>query len=149
MNTWISTKYHYNLMGRSKIIVRFILQHFSSLYPIPLQALELHKLSWLGSFSKAFIKIYYLLKFRCHIVVLQKWRAVAIQFLAIFNKFSLQHLLNHKHYFLTIVWRYRNYFQLPKNPVLKFMHCFLFLTIKDWGISKRDQTIVKGMVDAG
>ena len=34
-----------------------------SVKPIPLQALELHRLSWLSPFSKAFIKIYYFWNF--------------------------------------------------------------------------------------
>ena len=55
-------------------------------------------------------------------LALQKWWA--IQLLTIFDKFLLQHLVMHKYYgihetyFPKLVWRYPNYYQLPKKPHL-------------------------------
>ena len=44
-------------------------------YAIPLQTLELHRLSWLNSSCKAFIKIYYFPKFHCH--TLAPWKGTS------------------------------------------------------------------------
>ena len=61
-----------------------------------MQALELHRVSCLSQFSKAFIKIYYFPKFDCHILGPSKVTGSLFNFLTIFNKFPLQLLLNHK-----------------------------------------------------
>ena len=71
-------------------------------------------------------------------------------FLTIFNKLSLQHLLNHKCYRLFS----EACLKIPKlllpssqkdtfvsHPVLKLIRCLLFSTIKDWGISTSDLTV--------
>ena len=64
-NTWEPV----NLITGYLRLFRFISQHFLwSQYTIPLQALELYRISWLNPFSKAVIYIYYFSKFHCHIL---------------------------------------------------------------------------------
>ena len=60
MNTWIPTKSCSYSTSHSKVTIRFILLHFVwDQYVIPLQAFEIHRLSWLNPFFEAFTKIYY------------------------------------------------------------------------------------------
>ena len=69
MKTRILTKFHCYLTSFSKVTVHFISQLFLwSQYTIPLQTLELYRLSWLKQFSKAYFKIYYIPKFNCQIL---------------------------------------------------------------------------------
>ena len=95
MNTCISTNFDSCSTTRPKVIVSFILQHFVwNRYPIPLQALELHRLSWLSPFSKAFVKIYYFLNFHCYIVDPSNMTGCSIfTFLANFNIFWTTNVL--------------------------------------------------------
>ena len=145
MNTWIPTKFHFYSTSLSKGTVRLILQHFLwSQYSIPLQSLELYRLSWLNPFSKAFIKIYYFQKFPCN--GLSKMTGCSTTF----NKFSLQNLLNHKWYGLF----FKGCLKIPKLLPGSQKDSL----IKNWGIcgDKRfgsfsvrpNHTILKGM-DAG
>ena len=67
-------------------MVCFISQHFLwNQYAIPLQALELHRLSWLSPFSKAFIKIYYFPKFYCQFLGPSKVTFCSIFYLFLTN----------------------------------------------------------------
>ena len=134
MNTWIPTKSNFYSTSRSLYFKTFSMKS--------------------NPFFKAFIRIYYFPKFHCHILgpwkvtALEKWRAA--QFLTVFNKFSLRHLWNHKCYRLFSEACFKIPNLLPSSQkdtfvthiVLKLTRFLLFLTIKDWWISKSDVTIL-------
>ena len=118
-----------------------ISQHFiCSQYDISLQAMELHRLSWLNPSSKAFYILFQ--NFFATFSEIRKWQAA--QFSTAFNKFSLQTYWNRKYYGL-FSEACLNMAKLPPSsqkdtfktqPVFKLISCLLFSKIKDWGISK-------------
>ena len=105
MNTCISTNFHSCSTTCPIVTVCFILQHFIwNQYPIPLQALELHRLSWLSPFSKAFAKTYYFLNFHCYIVDPSKMTVCSIfTLLANFNIFWTTNVMNSDVYNLSCI----------------------------------------------
>ena len=145
----VPTKFHSFSTSRLRIMVRFISQHLLwNQYAIPLQALELHRLSWFNLFSKAFIKIYYFRKFHCQLLGLSKvtscsvfnyfltnsyWTTSATEFIRIIFRSLLEYIM-----ITTNFLKYR----ICNTSVLKLIRYLLFSTIKDWGLSNSDQTVV-------
>ena len=108
-----------------------------------MKVLEPHRLSWLNPLSKAFIKVYYFPKFHCHILGLSKVRAAHI--LTIFNKFSLQHVLNQKYYglFSEACSKIPELLPSSQNHTLKLIRYLLFST--RIGKFRPNHTKLKGM----
>ena len=149
MNTWNLRNFipiQKLLQTLSKVTFRFISQHFLwNQYAIPLQALELHRISWLTPFSKAFIKKIVFENSVANSLALQKW--CAVQFLTVFDKFWFQHLLIYRCY--RIRWDYLKITQLLRSKIshlLNILYWNLYVLCyfrqKDWRISKSHQTIV-------
>ena len=93
MNTWIPIKFYSYSTSHSKVPVCFISQYFLwNQYIIPLQTLELHRISSLTPFCKAFIKIYYIPKFHCHILGHSK--VTCYSFFHYINFFTICHYIS-------------------------------------------------------
>ena len=109
--------------------------------PYFLRASELHIVSWLNPFSKAFLKIYYFPKIIYHILGPSKVTGWSI--FNYFNKVSLEHLLNQKCYRLFFKASLKIPKLLPGSQkdifvtLLKSIRRFLFSTIMNWVISVR------------
>ena len=109
--------------------------------PYFLRASELHIVSWLNPFSKAFLKIYYFQKIIYHILGSSKVTGWSI--FNYFNKVSLEHLLNQKCYRLFFKASLKIPKLLPGSQkdifvtLLKSIRRFLFSTIMNWVISVR------------
>ena len=125
----------------SKVVICFISQHYPwNQYAISLQALELHKLSWLSPLSKAFIKKCITFEnFISNSLPIQKWRTV--QCLTIFNKSSLQHFwtTSAARFVRTVFRRYHNY---PKKSHASYIEINLMFPIFN---NKGNHSILKRM----
>ena len=140
----IPTKFYSYSTSQSKVTVRFISEHYVTQYAIPLQVLEFHSLTWLSPFSKPFItKIslqilgpskvtsclilnYFLTNSHCNIFsTTSATELVRTIFQSLFESNTIilkSHICN--------------------SSCIEIILCLLFSTIKDWPISKSNQTIV-------
>ena len=161
-----TSKFHSYSTCLPNVTVRFISQHKSignimkyiaytmrsilwSQYTIPSQALELYKLSWLNPFSKAFVNIYYFPKFHCYVLGPLKVTGCSIFYYFLTNSHcNIFWTKSAAGYFPKLVWKYLIITKFPKRHICNAFcieintRCLLLSTIKDWRISKSDETIL-------
>ena len=130
----------------------FYSQHFLwSQYTIPLQALELYRLSWLNPISKAFTKIYYFPKFHCHFLGASKLTSCSI-----FNYFEQILIATsfERQVIQTIFWGLfedtKNTTRFPNRYICNTIEInMLFAIFKNKGLRnfkvRLNHTILKGM----